>query len=207
MMPLPAHVRADTVPSGHNADTCPRREFPGIDGPQSGRPVTQSESTQVRRARNRRLLFAVALACGLTGCGAFKGTGPTGVDGLFPAQGPLIGDTTLNVSKSTHIPMEKIVAWGLYAGAAWLILDPLAPNWEIEQASFPDRYYHLSLKMKRVYAGGAGEARVVFHQRARELMRQNGFDGYSVVEYTEGLNSSVLGSQRVAQGVILLTRK
>jgi hypothetical protein len=38
-------------------------------------------------------------------------------------------------------------------------------------------------------------------------MRENGFDTYSVVEYTEGLDSSVLGSQRVAQGVIQLTRK
>jgi hypothetical protein len=106
-----------------------------------------------------------------------------------------------------QLPLEKIVNWGLYAGAAWLILDPLAPNWEIEQASFPERHYHLSLKMKRVYAGGAGEARVVFHQRAKDLMRQNGFDTYAVVEYSEGLESSILGSQRVARGVIQLVRK
>ncbi|MCF8150268.1 MAG: hypothetical protein K9K30_02700 [Burkholderiaceae bacterium] len=110
------------------------------------------------------------------------------------------------MTKSIQIPLEKVVTWGLYAGAAWLILDPLAPNWEIEQATFPDSHYHLSLKMKRVYTGGAGEARVVFHQRAKELMRRNGFDTYSVIEYTEGLDSSILGSQRVAQGVIQLTR-
>jgi hypothetical protein len=48
---------------------------------------------------------------------------------------------------------------------------------------------------------------VVFHQRAKDLMRENGFEGYAVVEYTEGLDSSVLGSQRVAQGVIQLSRK
>ena len=86
-------------------------------------------------------------------------------------------------------------------------IDPYAANWEIEQASFPNRCYHLSLKMKRLYSGGAGEARVVFQQRAKEIMQQNGFDAYTVVEYTEGLDSSVLGSQRVAQGVIQLTRK
>ena len=158
-------------------------------------------------ALQRRLLLVTVLSCGMAGCSALNYPGPTSLSGNFPAQGPLIPDTALNLSNSVQIPLEKIVAWGLYAGAAWLILDPLAPNWEIEQASFPDRYYHLSLKMKRVYSGGAGESRVVSHQRAKELMRQNGFDAYTVVEYTEGLDSSILGSQRVAQGVIQLTRK
>lgn len=152
----------------------------------------------------RRLLLLVSLLSGLAGCGALQ---PTSSDGSSSGVDYLIPDKTIYVSKSVQIPLESLVGWGLYIGTAWLILDPLAPNWEIEQASFPDRYYHLSLKMKRVYVGGAGEARVVFHQRARELMRQNGFDGYSVVEYTEGLDSSLLGSQRVARGVIQLTRK
>jgi hypothetical protein len=158
-------------------------------------------------SRQLRLLIAAATVGGLAGCAVLDYPGPTSVSGNFPAQGPLIPDTTLNLTKSVQIPLDKMVAWGVYAGAAWLILDPLAPNWEIEQASFPDSYYHFSLKMKRVYAGGAGEARVVFHKRAKELMRRNGFESYTVVEYTEGLDSSVLGSQRVAQGVIQLTRK
>lgn len=148
--------------------------------------------------RLRRLLFLALLSCGLAGCSS---------KGLTPTPSPIIADTTINLSKSVQIPLESLVGWGLYVGAAWLILDPLAPNWEIEQASFPDRHYHLSLKMKRVYTGGAGEARAVFHQRARDLMRENGFDSYSVVEYTEGLDSSVLGSQRVARGVIQLSRR
>lgn len=151
-----------------------------------------------RGTHQRRLLFLALLSCGLAGCSS---------KGLTPTPSPIIADTTINLSKSVQIPLESLVGWGLYVGAAWLILDPLAPNWEIEQASFPDRYYHLSLKMKRVYAGGAGEARAVFHQRARDLMRENGFDSYAVVEYSEGLDSSVLGSQRVAKGVIQLSRK
>lgn len=132
--------------------------------------------------------------------------GQTSLGGALPAQGPIIPDATLNVSNAVQIPLERIVTWGLYAGAAYLILDPLAPNWEIEQAAFPDGHFHFSLKMKRFYAGGAGESRVVFHQRAKELMRQGGYDGYQVVEYSEGMESSVLGSQRVSQGVIRLTR-
>lgn len=130
-----------------------------------------------------------------------------GLSGSLPAQGPIIPDTTLNISRSLQIPLDKLVVWGMYTGAAYLILDPLAPNWEIEQAAFPDSRYHFSLKMKRFYAGGAGESRWVFHQRAKELMRQGGYDGYQVVEYSEGMESSMLGSQRVSQGVIQLTRK
>lgn len=87
------------------------------------------------------------------------------------------------------------------------VIDPYAANWSIGQASFPNHFYHLSLKMKRVYSGGAGEARAVFQQRAKEIMLENGFDSFMVVEYSEGLNSSTFGSQRVAEGVIQLTRK
>jgi hypothetical protein len=158
-------------------------------------------------SRQHRLLM-VALLCGaLAGCGALNYPGPMGLDGNFPAQGPIVPDTALNVTNSLQIPLDKLINWGLYAGAAYLILDPLAPNWEIEQAAFPDAHYHFSLKMKRYYTGGAGESRNVFHQRAKELMRQGGYDGYQVIEYSEGMESSVLGSQRVSQGVIRLTRK
>ena len=117
-----------------------------------------------------------------------------------------VPDRTVKLSPSVAISLEKMVFWGAYAGAAYLILDPLEPNWEIEQASFPGGRYHFLLRMKRVYAGGAGESRMVFHQRAKELMRQNGYDGYEVLEYSEGMESSVLGSQRVSRGVIRLTR-
>jgi len=158
--------------------------------------------------RLQRILIAAVLSAALAGCGTLDGyPGPTSLSGNLPHQGPILPDTTLNLSNSIQISLEKLVFWGAYAGAAYLILDPLAPNWEIEQAAFPDSHYHFSLKMKRYYAGGAGESRAVFHQRAKELMRQGGYAGYEVLEYTEGMESSVLGSQRVSRGVIHLTRK
>lgn len=140
-----------------------------------------------------------------SGCTTWPG--PGGHTGLLPAQGPIIPDTTLNLTPSVAISLEKLVFWGAYAGAAYLILDPLAPNWEIEQAAFPDNHYHLSLKMKRVYTGGAGEARVVFQQRAKDLMRIGGYDDFRILEYSERLESSLLGSQRVTYGVIQLVRQ
>jgi|GEM_PF-640368 len=119
---------------------------------------------------------------------------------------PTVPDSAIKLSPSLSIPLEKIVFWGAYAGTAYLILDPFAPNWEIEEAPLPDDHIHFNLKMKRYYAGGAGEARVVFNRRAKDLVQYGGFEGYQILEYNEGMESSVLGSQRVAQGVIRLTR-
>jgi hypothetical protein len=152
-------------------------------------------------------LFLCAIAClALSGC-VKNYPGPSSISGDIPSKGPIIPASSIRITDSVSIPLEKLVFWGAYGAAAYLILDPLAPNWEIEEASFPENHFHLAMKMKRVYSGGAGEARVVFQQRAKELMRRGGFDGYTIVEYSESLESSVLGSQRVGQGVIKLTRK
>jgi hypothetical protein len=147
-----------------------------------------------------RRLIALLLVFVLSACGSTT-------ERSFPNSGTMIPNATLKVSPSLSIALEKVVIWGALAGAAYLVLDPLSPNWDIEEAPLGDEHVHFSLKMKRFYAGGAGEARVVFNRRAKELMRLNEFDGYQVVEYSESLDSSVLGSQRKAEGVILLTRK
>lgn len=124
----------------------------------------------------------------------------------FPGSDPVVPSDAISLTPNIAVELEKLVIWGAYAGVAWLILDPLAPNWEIEEAPLQGGYVHFSLKMKRVYSGGAGEALAIFHRRAKELMQYNGFDAYEVVEYGEGLESSVLGSRRTATGVIRLTR-
>jgi hypothetical protein len=99
------------------------------------------------------------------------------------------------------------VYWLGWAAVAYLVLDPLSPNWEIQEARFPENHIHFQLSMKRYYAGGAGEARQIFHRRAKELMRAGGFGSYEVVEYSESLDSSVIGSQRTAEGVVRFIKK
>lgn len=101
---------------------------------------------------------------------------------------------------------DNILRWSGYAAVVSVVLDAFAPNWEIREARYPGNHYQLLLQMKRTYSGGAGEARVVFHRRAKELMMAGGFDSYEVVEYAEGMDSSVLGAQRNAAGVVRLTR-
>ncbi len=153
------------------------------------------------KAQPLMLLSAIMLA----GCSSFRV--PTDLEGNLPAKGSVIPTTNLKLTPTLSVPLDKLVYLGGYVAVAYLIIDPLAPNWEIQQAAFPDSQYSLSLQMKRYYSGGAGEARVVFHRRAKELMREGGYESYRVLEYTEGMESSVLGAQRVAEGVIQLTGK
>lgn len=102
--------------------------------------------------------------------------------------------------------MDHVLHWSGYAAVASVVIDAFAPNWEIQEARFPGNHYRLLLQMKRTYNGGAGEARVVFNRRAQELMLAGGFDAYEIVEYSEGMESSVIGGQRNASGVIRLNR-
>lgn len=149
-----------------------------------------------------RASFAILAACVVAGCSS------TPVNGVrYYPESSLLGSGALRISPSFSIPLEKIVYWGAYAGLAYLITDPLAPNWQIEEAPLGDHRVHFSLQMRRYYAGGAGEARSIFHRRVRELMQYNGYDGYQVIEYSEGMTSSVLGSLRTAEGVVLMTRR
>ena len=157
-----------------------------------------SERRFRRAIRNLALAMGIA---GIAGCGGLSSR----LAGDIPRTGSVIPSTSVQLTPSFAIPLEKVVFWGAYAGAAYLILDPFAPNWEIEEAALPRNQFHLALKMKRYYSGGAGEARAIFHRRAKDLVRHGGFDGYEVLEYNEGLESSVLGSQRVSEGVIRLT--
>lgn len=86
-----------------------------------------------------------------------------------------------------------------------VVVDPLAPNWRIEQAAVADDTFEFALRMKRFRAGGDGEGRQVFHRRAAELARSRGYAGYEVLRYEESLESAMLGSQRTVRGAVRLT--
>ncbi len=157
-------------------------------------------------SRQRRL-FAVGLmasvlaACSSSPPSSRTGTTTTTTDIPFTSSG-----VTKTLVNSVMYPLDKTVYWGAWAAAAYLVLDPLSPNWEIQETRFPENHVHFLLSMKRYYSGGAGEARLVFHRRAKELMRAGGYGGYDIVEYVEGMESSVLGAQRTVEGVIRLTK-
>ncbi len=101
------------------------------------------------------------------------------------------------------------LALGTAAGAALaihLIYDPLAPNWEIEETRLSDDSYQLSMKMKRFHTGGAGEALQLLKRRALQLQQEQGFAGYQIASYSEGVDSQTLSTRRVAEGTLRFVR-
>lgn len=95
----------------------------------------------------------------------------------------------------------------MVAAAIYIVYDPLAPNWEIEEARLNDDTYRFSLKMKRYHTGGAGESIQILKRRASQLQYEQGFGSYQIVEYTEGIDSQTIGARRVAEGVIRLVQR
>jgi hypothetical protein len=99
------------------------------------------------------------------------------------------------------------VETALLAAAIHVIYDPLAPNWEIEESRIAEDTYRFSLRMKRFHTGGSGESLQALKRRASQLRYEHGYAEYLILEYSEGIDSRTLGTQRVAEGVIRLVRR
>ncbi|HEX6733255.1 MAG TPA: hypothetical protein VF096_00465 [Azonexus sp.] len=139
-------------------------------------------------------LLAAALAVG--GCSS-PGSTPD----------PLIPDKVIHLTSETSIKLSSLANAVVVAAAIYFIYDPLAPNWEIEEARLNDTTYRLSMKMKRYHTGGTGESIQLLKRRASQLQYSNGFHSYQILEYTEGIDSQTLGARRVAEGVIRLVQQ
>ena len=124
----------------------------------------------------------------------------TGLDNAS-SRGVLIPNEAINISRSLALPLESIAAGVLL----YVIIDPLAPNWQIEQAQLGATRFLVSLKKKRFTTGGDGEAGQIFNRRAAQLARDTG-GVVRIVEFTEGIESAVPFAQRVAQGVVEIVR-
>ena len=131
--------------------------------------------------------FALADAVALSGCASTDGPSPV-----------FIPNKELHISRSLSIPAEGVVLGAIVL----LVVDPLAPNWRIEQYDLGGLRYAFALKKKRFTTGGDGEATQVFRRRVAELAREQGYEGYEVLEFTTGIDSDVPIAQRVAQGVV-----
>ncbi|MCL2345627.1 MAG: hypothetical protein FWC58_07230 [Desulfobulbus sp.] len=120
---------------------------------------------------------------------------------------PLVPDKQIQLTSEIGVKLSTLVTAAAVAGVIYIVYDPFAPNWEIEEQRLNDTTYRLSMKMKRFHTGGAGESIQVFKRRAGALQESNGYGGYEIVEYTEGIDSQTLGAQRVAEGLIRLVRQ
>ncbi len=145
---------------------------------------------QLRRVRAPAGAFLIAL---LTGC--------TGMPNVS-SQNLIIPPDQIPISRSLLIPLESAAA----AVALYFIIDPLAPNWQIEEMRLNDTRYRIAMRKKRFTTGGDGEAMPAFYRRAEQLVRDSGAVSYRIVEFSEGVDSGVPIAQRVAQGVVEIVR-
>lgn len=143
-----------------------------------------------------KALSALLVALLLAGCNS------TGLNGS-----PLIPDKTIQLTSATSISLAKMASGAFILGAVYLVYDPLAPNWEIEESRLAEDTFRLSLKMKRYHTGGAGESLQALRRRAVQLQSELGYGGYQLAEYSEGIESQTLGARRVAEGTIKLVKR
>jgi hypothetical protein len=120
---------------------------------------------------------------------------------------PLIPNKTLQLTSKYSISLANLATGGLIVGAIQMVYDPLAPNWEIEEARLAEDTFRFSLKMKRYHTGGAGESIQALKRRAGQLQAELGYDAYVLMEYAEGIDSQTLGARRTAEGTIRLVQR
>jgi hypothetical protein len=92
----------------------------------------------------------------------------------------------------------------LLLGLAYVVYDPLAPNWEIRETRVKDDIFSLQLRMKAHFTGGEGEAMSVLKRRALALQRELGYNSYRILDYNEGIESKTLASHRYGEASIQL---
>ena len=135
------------------------------------------------------LMLVAAVA--ITGCSS---TGSTA--------SPLIPAKSIQLTTTTSVSLSTLATAAVVVAAIYFVYDPLAPNWEIEESRLNDDTYRFSLKMKRYHTGGAGESIQILKRRASKIQYEQGFSGYQILEYTEGIESQTIGARRMAEGTI-----
>lgn len=122
------------------------------------------------------------------------------------AVGPVVREGSISLSPSVAFTFEKLAFGAAGAGLLYLVYDPLAPNWNIEERALNGDTYYLSLRAKSFRTGGDGEAMRIIQRRALQLQREMGYTGYRLLDYSEGIESSTPLTHRYSEGTIQLVR-
>lgn len=92
------------------------------------------------------------------------------------------------------------------AALFYIIYDPMAPNWQIEEQSVAEDTYYLMMRAKSFRTGGDGETMQILKRRALKLQREKGYADYRILDYSEGIESSTPLTHRVSEGTIQLVK-
>ncbi len=138
---------------------------------------------RIRHTGREAALAAACLAAAMaSGCAAVSSN-----PGVFDASGrsisTLIPDKTYNITPGLALSVETI----LLGAALYWAVDPLAPNWQFEQAPLGTDRVRISLRKKRFASGGDGEAAQVLARRAEQVARESAYARSPLIELTEGV--------------------
>lgn len=139
----------------------------------------------------KRLLGLCILAGALAGCNTVPNQ-PTS-SGTFGVTAQMM---TLPYSM---VPGINPIILGAGTSA---IINSLLPTWSLEDMPIGGDRYRIFLRKKTFSSGGDGEAAQLFKYRAEQITGSRGYYGYQILEFTEGLDSGLMGTQKVAQGII-----
>lgn len=148
-----------------------------------------------------RLSSCLLIAGSLAACGALdkKVIGST-----IPAHGALIPNKTINISPGYSTTFEKVAISAGAAAVLYFVYQPLDPNWEAADVRVGEDTFRISLRMKRFYTGGEGEALPLARQYAENLQAAHGASEYTLLSFSQGIDSSTPISRRVAQATVRL---
>jgi hypothetical protein len=121
---------------------------------------------------------------------------------LLPGCRSTIKEVAGAANEAAQYPFKTTFTLAAIGAAAYYIVDPLAPNWEVAHKQIGDTRYRIDLRMKRFHLGADGESDQVFKRHAEELAQRMGNGEYRLVAYSEGIDSNMTVPQRWGRGVI-----
>jgi len=167
----------------------------------------------------KKLALSAALAAALAACA----TPPPNVPpsgSLIPDEGrvQVTSDISYTYKEAIAAPVVMYTLSGILEKSMdqlrpftqpiilYLIYQPFAPNWTVEEARINDDTYYVRLLAKRFRTGGDGEAMMVLRRRATQLQHERGYAGYRIIDFSEGIESSTPIAQRYSEGIFRLVR-
>jgi hypothetical protein len=126
------------------------------------------------------------------------------VSAALAACTPIIPDKTVQLTATQSYPYADILATAAVVAAVWYVVDPLAPNWEVQEGKVTDNRWRIALRKKNWTTGGDGEAVELLHRHAAQLAQRQGYRSYQILTFSEGVQSDMPIAHRWARGEIEL---
>ena len=164
------------------------------------RPVSCTRNSPYRRRPVSRILAVCTLAF-LVACAApgekLGGFATSCQSGALPVAGE---------PQQAACGPTQAVARLVNGSVVYPVLDVLAPNWEARHEPLGADRVRIALRKTGFIGGRDGEAAQLFAQRAGQIAAATGHSGFTILEYTEGIEATFPLAQRVVQGVVRLNR-